>query len=123
MKRKGLKLRYKYERPGIMMGTTWKLRLGCGNVYITVNRDDEGFAREVFMRLGKSGSCQNCLVASISRIVSIALQEGIQERRLAKTIVSMVCQEAQPGEIRDENRLTSCVDGLAKILMGKIKSC
>ena len=62
-------------RPEITSGMTERMRIGCGNLYVTVNYDENGIC-EVFTSTGKAGGCPSQSEAT-ARLVSIALRSGI----------------------------------------------
>jgi len=104
-----------YDRPNELEGITIKYELACAAVYVTYNFQD-GKLTEIFTRIGKAGSCSGCLVQSLSRVLSISIQEGIDVKKLAKTLIGMECVGSQMGARDDPNRLTSCMDAVAREL-------
>ena len=44
---------YKRERPAAMRGTTYKQKTSYGDLYVTINDDEEGKPFEVFATIGK----------------------------------------------------------------------
>jgi len=123
MKRKGLKLRNTpYERTSLLSGATYRLAMGCGNVYVTVNRDDNEDPVELFIKIGKAGMCQSCQAEVVGRIISVALQGNRNTiKRVVKTLRGVQCGGAQYGQIADPKRILSCADGVARILAGEFQ--
>ena len=107
-----------YVRPAILVGKTIKVRTGCGNLYITINRDESsGRIIEVFTRLGKCGDCQRAQNEAITRCVSIGLQAGVPISAFVKQLKGIRCSEAVVGE----EHILSCADALAKELEKEVK--
>jgi len=63
-------------RARVTIGKTSKFRMGCGTLFVTVNKDDKGLC-EVFANLGKAGGCPSQSEATC-RAVSAALRSGVR---------------------------------------------
>jgi ribonucleotide reductase alpha subunit len=99
-------------RPKITTGRTIETRTGCGSLYVTINEDEHGIA-EVFVQLGKSGGCAASQTEAIGRLLSIALRSWVNPEALIRQLKGIRCPSIgfDDGEI-----VTSCADGVAKIL-------
>ncbi len=69
--------RQKRKRPQILRGTTRKMTSPLGDVYVTINEDEERQPFEVFATLGKAGSIAMADTEAIGRLISLALRFGI----------------------------------------------
>ncbi|MCS7122182.1 MAG: vitamin B12-dependent ribonucleotide reductase [Archaeoglobaceae archaeon] len=104
-------------RPRVTKGVTIETKVGCGTLYVTINEDSEGIA-EVFVRLGKSGGCAASQTEAIGRLLSIALRSWINPEVLIKQLKGIRCPSIgfDDGEV-----VTSCADGVAKVLEKHLK--
>ncbi|QHI72020.1 vitamin B12-dependent ribonucleotide reductase [Aminipila terrae] len=104
-------------RPDITSGFTEKVKIGCGNLYITVNYDENGIC-EVFTNTGRTGGCPSQSEAT-ARLVSIALRSGISSEALVEQLKGIRC----PSTIRQKGmNVTSCPDAIAKAIEKGVKS-
>lgn len=69
--------RQKRRRPLTLRGTTRKMNSPLGDVYVTINEDDENHPFEVFATLGKAGSIAMADTEAIGRLISLAFRFGI----------------------------------------------
>ncbi|NLK17864.1 MAG: vitamin B12-dependent ribonucleotide reductase [Clostridiales bacterium] len=103
-------------RPEIVSGFTEKVKIGCGNLYITVNFDNQGIV-EVFTNTGKAGGCPSQSEAT-ARLVSISLRSGMDVETIIEQLKGIRC----PSTIRQPGmKVTSCPDAIAKVIEKVVK--
>lgn len=100
-------------RPQVVTGTTTKITTGCGNLYITINEDEEGCPFEVFMQMGKAGGCAASQLEAIGRLVSLALRAGIDLKSIIDQLRGIRCPS--PSWSKD-GRIFSCADAIARVI-------
>ena len=98
-------------RPEVTMGLTERMKIGCGNLYVTVNYDENGIC-EVFTSTGKAGGCASQSEAT-ARLVSISLRAGISTDEILEQLRGIRC----PSTVRHANlQCTSCPDAIARVV-------
>ena len=100
-------------RPRLIRGVTERVRTGHGNMYITINFDDEtGGPFELFSALGKAGGCDSAHLEAISRLVSLALRSGIDPQDVIAHLRGITCCPAWD----DGTLVRSSPDAVALVL-------
>ncbi len=100
------------DRPDVTSGFTERMKIGCGNLYVTVNYDENGIC-EVFTSTGKAGGCPSQSEAT-ARLCSVALRSGMSVREVCSQLKGIRC----PSTIRQPGMsCTSCPDAIAKVVM------
>ncbi len=98
-------------RPQVTMGYTEKVKIGCGNLYITVNYDENGIC-EVFTNTGRAGGCPSQSEAT-ARLVSVAIRAGVDPQELIQQLKGIRC----PSCLRQHDvPVMSCPDAIAKAI-------
>ncbi len=100
-------------RKDVIHGSTWKIRTGCGNLYVTVNEDEDGKLFEIFNQIGKAGGCAASQSEAIGRLVSLALRSGVDPGDIIRQLKGISCHT--PVWYR-EGKILSCSDAVAKAL-------
>ena len=98
-------------RPTTTIGVTEKIKIGCGNLYVSVNADEKGIC-EVFTNTGRAGGCSSQSEAT-ARLISITLRSGLSVDSITEQIKGIRC----PACMRREGvNVTSCPDAIARVI-------
>lgn len=98
-------------RPQTVRGVTSKMKIGCGNLYVTVNYDDQGIC-EIFTHNGKGGGCASQSQAA-SRLASVALRSGMSPKDIIEQLKGIRCPSATRQKGLDA---LSCPDAIGRVL-------
>ena len=99
-------------RPKILKGTTEKIEIGCGNLYLTLNKDESGKLIETFAVSGKQGTCVRAMCEGLTRCISVGLQHGVPIEVFVKQLKGIRCDKPVLGQ----EHILSCMDAMAKLL-------
>jgi len=100
-------------RGDITFGATRKMKTGCGNLYITINEDEEGRPFEIFTQIGKAGGCAASQCEAIGRMASLALRSGIQVEEVIKQMRGISCHVPVG---YGKEKILSCADAVARAM-------
>jgi len=103
------------SRPRKTKGQTIKFRMGCGTLFVNVNKDNNGLC-EVFANLGKAGGCPAQSEATC-RIVSAALRSGVEPTVLIEQLKGIRCLSTiSRRNTNKEIDVLSCPDAIARAI-------
>jgi ribonucleoside-diphosphate reductase alpha chain len=100
-------------RPEVINGTTTKVATGCGNLYVTINSDEEGRPFELFTQMGKAGGCAASQLEATGRLVSLAFRSGIEVKSIIEQLRNIRCPS--PSWEKGQ-RIFSCADAIARVI-------
>ena len=100
-------------RGDITFGATRKMKTGCGNLYVTINEDEEGRPFEIFTQIGKAGGCAASQCEAIGRMASLALRSGIQTEEVIKQMRGISCHVPVG---YGKEKILSCSDAVARAM-------
>ena len=104
----------KHKRPKVLHGETTKILTGCGNLYITINKDGDKPV-EVFATLGMAGGCERCQNEALTRCITMGLKYGVPIDEFQKQLTGIACPKPAFGGGKNGKTL-SCADAIAKVL-------
>ncbi|MFC1646270.1 vitamin B12-dependent ribonucleotide reductase [Candidatus Omnitrophota bacterium] len=100
-------------RPEVIMGSTTKVSTGCGNLYVTINTDEDGRPFELFTQMGKAGGCAASQLEAVGRLVSLAFRSSIDVKTIIEQLRSIRC----PSPSWEKGvRIFSCADAMARVI-------
>ncbi|PIR98183.1 MAG: ribonucleoside-diphosphate reductase, adenosylcobalamin-dependent [Candidatus Colwellbacteria bacterium CG10_big_fil_rev_8_21_14_0_10_42_22] len=100
-------------RPETLVGKTYKVKTGYGNLFITINNDEAGEPLEVFANLGKSGGYFQEQTEAICRLMSLALRSHVAPQYIIKHLKGI---RGPMVTMTSRGTILSLPDALAKIL-------
>ena len=100
-------------RPEVIIGTTTKVATGCGNLYVTINVDEEGRPFELFTQMGKAGGCAASQLEAVGRLVSLGFRSGIEVKAIIEQLRNIRCPS--PSWEKGQ-RIFSCSDAIARVI-------
>jgi len=106
-------------RPEVISGTTTKVATGCGNLYVTINTDEEGRPFELFTQMGKAGGCAASQLEAIGRLVSLAFRSDIEVKSIIEQLRNIRCPS--PSWEKGQ-RIFSCADAIARVIEKRLVS-
>jgi ribonucleoside-diphosphate reductase alpha chain len=100
-------------RPEVIIGTTTKVATGCGNLYVTINIDEDGKPFELFTQMGKAGGCAASQLEALGRMVSLAFRAGVEVKSIIEQLRNIRCPS--PSWEKGQ-RIFSCADAIARVI-------
>jgi len=101
------------SRPEVMSGNTYRVKTGYGNLYVTVNNDEQGKPFEVFATIGKSGGFFQEQSEAICKLISISLRAGVAADEIVEHLKGI---RGPMPVFTDKGTILSLPDALGKIL-------
>jgi ribonucleoside-diphosphate reductase alpha chain len=101
------------SRPHTLRGVTRKIDSPLGDMYVTINEDEDARPFEVFVALGKAGGPAMADAEAIGRLISLALRSGISMRAIHKQLRGISSDRAVGF---GPNKVLSSPDAIAQVI-------
>jgi len=102
------------ERPAAIRGVTERVRTAHGNMFVTVNYDNQGRPFEVFAILGKAGSTESAALEAISRLTTMALRAGVDPSKIIEHLRGITDEP-----VWDAGRLVRSAPDAVALVLGR----
>lgn len=94
-------------------GRTLKMRTGCGNLYVTINKYEKAGKYEILVVMEKSGGCTASNLEAVGRLSSLAIGDGSNLEKVIEELKGIRC----PSPLLTRGGMVySCADAIAKAL-------
>jgi len=114
-----VELREPEARPKALLSKTYEFEMACGNdLYVTASYvpGDGNRLFEIFVTIGKMGSCHRALIEALGRSISYYLRVGGDPEAIAKTLRGIRCPYSTP----NPDHPTSCPDAIARVIFEEL---
>lgn len=99
------------SRPKQTNGITERLMTSDGNLYVTINEDQEGPC-EVFIHIGKHGTDILAWAEAVGRLISLGLRSGVDVNEISDQLIGITNRPI----INNGSTVLSVPDGIGQIL-------
>jgi ribonucleoside-diphosphate reductase alpha chain len=104
---------HKRNRPAALHGVTRRIQSPLGDLYVTINEDEDSRPFELFATLGKAGGAAMADAEAIGRLVSLALRSGISLAEVHQQLRGISCDRAVGF---GANKVLSMPDAIAQVI-------
>lgn len=102
------------KRSKILLGQTFQKITGCGKLYVTINKGEDGKVHEVFCKLGKNGSCFATCSEAVARMITLVFRLDGDPLKIAGQLQGIRCPKPTPPE--NGETYHSCIDAIGKAI-------
>lgn len=111
------KIHMMIKRPKVVPSTSTRIRLNCGNLYVTVTRY-KGRIFEVFATLGMSGQCGHSQMSALTTQVTIGIRAGGEPEPFIEHLIGNRCPTLS---IDDGIQYFSCADAIGQVMKTELE--
>lgn len=113
------------KRPRVLYGKTVKQQTPLGNLYVTINRNEQGGIEEIFLKLGKVGTDVLAIVDALGLLATLALSDRLsglpQENKLEWIARKLRGIKGSTSIGFGPNKVESLPDALGKVLAEELE--
>jgi len=97
------------KRDKCLGGNTWKIKTGCGSLYVTINSNSKGPA-EIFLNMGDSGGCAMAWSQALGKTLSLFMRNGGDATSLINKLRNIRCPQPV---FTEDGKVFSCPSAVA----------